>query len=88
MAKKSLQEPAKPRRPPGQEPGKGVGGRVNPSPKEGRKCIGKSLHLKPPSHKGLVGFCAFGTLLMLLGSHVEKTIAVTKDAVILFPIIA
>ena len=55
MAKKSLQDPARRRGGAGQDAGKGVGGRVNPSPKEGRKGIGTICHLKPPSHQGLVG---------------------------------
>ena len=43
MAKKSLQDPATRRDPAGQDAGKGVGGRVNPSPKGRREGYRSSL---------------------------------------------
>ena len=52
MAKKSLQDPADDSGTTWPGSRKGVGGRVNPSPKEGRKGIGTAQHLKPPSHQG------------------------------------
>ena len=46
--------------------GKGVGGRVNPSPKEGRKGIGTVQHLKPPSHRGWWDYSLHLTLTFII----------------------